>query len=239
MQQFWIPSLQYALYNDEPPYATNYNFSVAHAKAAFVWDANTAVALFHSIPQFPVGPRTSPAYIGLLGNAWEYAQHVVCITMATADFLNVATLLAGMDPSVYEGSLPSPTPLLNCISHSFGSYLLTAKSATYDVDIWSSCVSPYFSSNLQVISWVHGPLDGPSCATLQTTDILQISYPFGVSYLNYDNHAKWGIGTYPLVCFGDLNRVETQAVRAGAVLCWKNTQLYESLQSIIQQTSTC
>jgi hypothetical protein len=50
MQQFWLPNITYALYNDEPPYATTYNFSVAHAKAAFVWNPITTVALFHSIP---------------------------------------------------------------------------------------------------------------------------------------------------------------------------------------------
>ncbi len=144
-----------------------------------------------------------------------------------------------MNPEVYEGSLPSTTQLTECSFNPFGSYVLIAKPASYNVDIWSSCVAPYFSSNLEVISWVHGTLDGPSCNTSQTTDILEIYYPFGISYSNYNNHAKWGIGVYPLVCFGDLNRVETQKTRGGAVVCWKDVDLYDSLQVIISETNTC
>jgi len=239
MQQFWLTDVEYALYNDEPPHSTTYNFSSAHAKAAIVWDSETTVALFHSIPQFPVGPASSSHYTGLLQNAWEYAQHIVCITMETQAFLNIGGLLAGMNPQIYEGSLPSWNALDSCQYQPFEEYLLIVKSAAYEVDIWDSCVGSYFSTNLQVISWVHGTVDGADCNTRNTLDVLSIQYSFGEYYSNYDNHAKWGIGLYPLVCFGDLNRVETQKVRSGAIICWKDPDVFSSLQGIIGQTNSC
>jgi len=237
MQQFWLPNVQYALYNDEPPHYTLYNFSVAHAKASIVWDSTSAVALFHSIPQFPVGPASSSHYTGLLQNAWEYAQHIVCITLETQDFLKIGGILAGMNPQVYDGSLPLPITSAYCQYQPFGKYILIAKPASYEVDIWESCVGSYTST--EVISWVHGVVDGPYCNTTTTLDILSIEYPFGVSYSNYENHAKWGVGTYPVVCFGDLNRVETQKVRSGAVVCWKDAELFVSLKGIVGNTNSC
>lgn len=242
IQQLWTPGIQYAIYNDEPPYATGYNFSVAHAKAVFFWDSVSAVGIFHSIPQFPVGPGLSPSYIGLLPNAWEYAQHVVCVSIPVAELNSVLASLAAMSPRVYDGSLPSPalpTPLIDCSYIPVGDRIVIAKPSIYQVDIWSTCIAGHFSTDLQVISWVHGTTDGPSCGQTDTVDISEITYPFGESYSNYDNHAKWGVGTSPLVCFGDLNRVESQMQRSGAVLCWKDLEIYNSLTAIVASTNSC
>lgn len=241
MQQLWTPNIQYLVYNDEPPFATTYNFTSAHAKAVFFWDSETAVALFHSIPKFPVGPNMSLQYVGLLPNAWEYAQHIVCVTMTPMEIQTLLPILGALGPRVYGGSLPEPASLHSqaCTIQPIDNRLLFAKPATFEVDIWSACVAPYFGTSLQVISWVHGTLDGPVCNVNQTVDITQITYGFGESYTNYNNHAKWGIGEYPLVCFGDLNRVTTQTIRSGAVLCWKDMDVYNSLQSIIADTNTC
>ncbi len=239
--QMWNPNMNYVLYNDEPPFATEYNFSVAHAKATFFWDDVSAVGIFHSIPKFPVGPDASPEYTGLLENAWEYAQHIVCVSMSLADLQTTLSVVSNLNPLVYSGSFGSIEPVTysECYATNVGNYILFGKPASYEVDIWSNCVSPYFSTSLEVISWVHGTLDGPACGTETTLDITSISYLFGASYSNYDNHAKWGLGANPLVCFGDLNRVTSQQTRSGAVLCWKDTDLYSSLSSIVSSTNTC
>jgi hypothetical protein len=242
MQQLWSDSYtSYVMYNDEPPYATTYNFSAAHAKAVFFWDESTAVALLHSIPKFPVGPSESPEYIGLLHNAHEYAQHIVCISLTSADLQAILSTLSGMNPWVYEGILPTPTQLPSdqCKYTSFGNRILITKSSTNTVDMWADCISSYFSTNLKVISWVHGEASGPTCNQEQTLDITSVNYPFGILYSDYQNHAKWGIGNYPLVCFGDLNRVDTQKTRSGSVVCWKDIFLYTALSNIVETTDAC
>jgi deoxyribonuclease-2 len=243
MQQLWLtPQPFYALYNDEPPYETSYNFSAAHAKAIFFWDSSTAVAIFHSIPMFPVGPQQSSEYIGLLHNAWEYAQHIVCLSTTPSALQEVLPLIAGLYPNVYGGTLPNAVNLPDnqCSYTPLENRMLITKSGNYLVDIWSECVSPYFSTPLRVISWVHGEREGPVCnSTLSTTDITEIAYSFGVMFSEYDNHAKWALGTYPFLCFGDLNRVTTQKSRAGSVLCWKDDTLYDSLDAIVGSTDSC
>jgi hypothetical protein len=243
MQQMWLPDVQVLLYNDEPPYAVDYNFTVAHAKAAFFWDATNAVGVFHSIPKFPVGPAQAYEYIGLLENAWEYAQHIICITMPYTAFLGISQPLAALNPRMYEGTFPEePQPILpvqECSYIPFGNRILITKPAAYKVDIWSSCVGSYFFTDLQVISWVHGQVEGAYCNGTETLDITEISYSFGEAYSNYENHAKWGIGQSPLVCFGDLNRVVSQMERSGAVACWKDIDTYAMLQGIIANTNEC
>lgn len=239
MQQLWLPNVNYTLYNDEPPYSTSYNFSVAHAKAALIWDESSAIGIFHSIPKFPVGPGSSSSYIGLLPNAWDYAQHVACINLPIETFPTIASSLSTLTPEIYEGSMlniedikSSETCEYLTLDPAVNRILIT-KPQSYNVDIWETCISPYFGTDLQVMSWIHGTMDGPYTNQTTTTDISGVTYSFGVSYSEYDNHAKWAIGQTPLVCIGDLNRVESQKQRSGAAICWKDLDVWNALNSII------
>ena len=235
IQQLWTPNTNYVLYNDEPPYETSYNFSSAHAKAALMWDSTSAVAIMHSIPKFPVGPAESSEYIGLLPNAWEYAQHVACVSVSIQDLPAFSASLKALNPQVYEGAFLT-TPSLNsqtCQYHTVGDRMLITKPANYEVDIWSTCISQHFQTNLQVMSWIHGTMDGTVTNGTTTSDIAQITYSFGVTYTEWENHAKWAIGAEPFVCVGDLNRVETQKVRSGAALCWKDPELWAAWNAIV------
>jgi deoxyribonuclease-2 len=235
IQQLWTPNTNYVLYNDEPPYGNSYNFSAAHAKATLMWDTTSAIAILHSIPKFPVGPEESQEYIGLLPNAWEYAQHVACVSVSLQDLPALSASLEALNPQVYEGTFPKQASAQpeTCQYHAIGDRMLITKPATYQVDVWSTCVSQYFQSDLQVISWIHGTMDGTVTNGTTTTDIAQITYSFGVTYTEWENHAKWAIGQVPLVCVGDLNRVETQKVRSGAALCWKDPELWTALNAIV------
>jgi deoxyribonuclease-2 len=235
IQQLWTPNTNYVLYNDEPPYETSYNFSSAHAKATLIWDSETAIAIMHSIPKFPVGPAESSEYIGLLPNAWEYAQHVACVSVSLQDLPAFSASLKALNPHIYEGAFPT-TQSINpqtCQYHTVGDRMLITKPANYEADIWSTCISQHFQTNLQVMSWIHGTMDGTVTNGTTTSDIAQLTYSFGVTYTEWENHAKWAIGTEPLVCVGDLNRVETQKVRSGAALCWKDPELWAAWNAIV------
>jgi deoxyribonuclease-2 len=242
IQQLWLPAINYALYNDEAPYATSYNFSVAHAKAVLMWDTETIIALFHSIPKFPVGPEEASSYIGLLSNAWDYAQHIACVNLPIQNLGILTASLSALTPYVYEGELPTEpvNTEQSCQYIQIGSNserTLITKPQAYSVDIWETCVSQYFNTDIQVMSWIHGTMDGPftnQTTTRTTTDIAEIAYSFGISYKEYDNHAKWAIGIKPLVCIGDLNRVETQKQRSGMALCWDDYELWNSLDILVQ-----
>ena len=248
--QLWDESApNYVLYNDEPPSNPPYNFSVAHSKGFWIWDDKSAVIITHSIPKFPIGPQESTEYIGLLSNAWEYGQILTCLTVTPAEIEAMISYLEITNPLVYETTVssqqseesPTQQTEIQCYTYLLeNSYLWFVKSPSTQIDIWSSCIAPYFATGMQVESWLHGTdPDGPTCyTTYNTVDIETLEFgSFQIS--NYDDHSKWGIGQSPLVCQGDLNRMESQMVRGGGVYCWKDLTLWQIMNNIIQSTDSC
>lgn len=255
IQQLWssLSNINYVLYNDEPPSNPPYNFSVAHSKGFWMWDDKSAIIITHSIPKFPLGPQESSEYIGLLSNAWVYGQVVSCLTVTSQEIEAMISYLEITNPLVYEttvSSLPTEDKQITikgenqnnipCNSYLLeNTYLWFVKSPSTQIDIWSSCIAPYFDSSMQVESWLHGANpDGPTCSTYDIVDIQALE--FGESEIsNYDDHSKWGIGESPLVCFGDLNRMQSQMIRGGGVYCWKDQELWQIMNNIIQSTDSC
>ncbi len=247
-------TLNYVLYNDEPPSSPPYNLSVAHSKGFWIWDNTSAVIVTHSIPKFPTGPQESNEYIGLLSNAWTYGQVLTCLTVTPEEIEAMTHYLEITDPLVYETTIESLSRQgtkgglkeikqqtdIPCNTYLLENrYLWFVKSPSTQVDIWSTCISTYFATEMQVESWLHGTdPDGPTCSTYDTVDIQNLE--FGESQIsNYDDHSKWGIGESPLVCVGDLNRMESQMVRGGGVYCWKDPSLWQIMNNIIQSTDSC
>jgi len=256
MWQLWKePDVEYMLYNDEPPNQTAYNFSVAHSKGVWMWDSKSAVVITHSIPKFPSGPGEGGWYTGLEQNAWEYGQAASCFQVS-ADYLETALASIQLTaPLIYErrcsdcyGRQPSKALRGGGASNPCNVSLLDdgrilfMKPSTLQVDIWASCISPYFASDARVESWIHGTTDGAFCPpeyAFETTDIQSLAFPNGKTVIEYDDHSKWGVLESPIVCFGDLNRVTTQMQRAGTVYCWKDGALWSQLDGMIQETNSC
>lgn len=257
INQLWDSNTNYIIYNDEPPNETGYNFSVAHSKAVWIWDNTNAIVITHSIPKFPQGPALENKYIGLMKNAWEYGQAASCFQVSLSALPSALNLVYETVPFIYDRAgnfvesitenatqLAESTDTVDpCYTYTIDDqYTMFMKTSTNKVDIWASCISPYFSSKISVESWIHGTTDGAYCPptyAFETLDIQSLQFPKGQSFKEYDDHSKWGILESPLVCFGDLNRVTTQMVRAGTVFCWKDTNLWTQLNSLIVSTNSC
>lgn len=253
IMQLWTPNMNYIIYNDEPPNQQEYNFSVAHSKAVWIWDDTNAIVITHSIPKFPQGPEVGAGYTGLMENAWDYGQAASCFQVSLSSLPSVLNLVYETVPLIYEQSCT------NCYQHTAknhkenatdscptyiidGQHIMFMKPSTYQVDIWASCLAPYFNSNVSVESWIHGTMDNASCPPsypYATLDIQSLEFPEGQTFTEYDDHSKWGILQSPLVCFGDLNRVTSQMTRSGTVYCWKDITLWTQLNGLIVSTNSC
>jgi hypothetical protein len=247
LKQLWIQNTNYIIYNDEPPNQEVYNFSVAHSKAVWMWDNTNAILITHSIPKFPQGPNLKGEYTGLMENAWDYGQTATCLQLSLSALPNALNLVYETNPLIYDISytinkthIQSTNKCSNYIIDN--TYIMFMKPSSYKVDIWSSCISEYFSSNISVESWIHGSQDGAYCSpkySFETFDIQSLQFPEGQTFTEYDDHSKWGILENPIVCFGDLNRVASQMERAGSVYCWKNSNLWDQLNQLIVSTNSC
>lgn len=252
MAQLWDFNTQYMIYNDEAPQQAVYNFSVAHSKAIWMWDDYSAVLITHSVPKFPEGPKEQPSYRGLLDNAWEYGQVLTCIPVSLSALPTAFSMIRNTNPLIYEqacdscyksATKPINQSTIPCATYIIdGNYVMFMKPSTAQVDIWASCIAPYFSSQVSVESWIHGTTDNAYCPPdypFATLDIQSLQFPEGQSFTEYDDHSKWGILQNPLVCFGDLNRVIDQMERAGTVYCWKDYVLWKQLNGLIVSTNSC
>ncbi len=261
MNQLWEPNMQYIIYNDESPHQVEYNFSVAHSKGVIMWDNTNAIIITHSIPKFPQGPTLTGEYTGLMENAWDYGQAAACFQVSLSALPDILNQVYEMNPLIYEKSCTncyeSPkksshksnkiTTQLNdtipCSTYIIdGSRVMFMKPSSAKVDIWASCIAPYFGSPVSVESWIHGSMDEAYCPPnypFETVDIQSLYFLEGQNFTEYEDHSKWGILQEPLVCFGDLNRVTSQLTRAGSVYCWKDTTLWAQLNNLIVSTNGC
>jgi deoxyribonuclease-2 len=258
IKQLWNADVSYILYNDEPPYSTSYNYTVGHTKGIIALDQDTGFWIQHSIPQFPVGPAEANEYLGLLHNAFTYGQNAFCVSVQAQTINQLSYLFQLNIPNIYDFFLTDEVKktYTNITSLTQGtirtegicqytpitsikgtSYTVFAKSTQWNNDLWSGCVANVLQKNLSVESWIRGSEIGPSCSTLEVTDVKNVYFNEDFSWSEYDDHSKWATSSDGLItCHGDINRMTTQYVRGGGGICYRGNQ---DLLDIISSQTAC
>ena len=267
-KQLWHPNANYVLYNDQPPKNTDnitYNThatAFGHTKGFFAFDeAANGFWLTHSIPLFPLGPSKSDTYLGLGSNAFTYAQHLLCLSV-NADTLNaLASQFLLNKPNIYDSHIEQKTyaninQLVSgkystekqCESSLFFTqasmeFTVYAKTAEWNNELYSECVTPHQKDTLLVESWIRGSAEGPVCPVTDY-DTLDINYldfsSFNKQWSETKDHSKWAITlNKPIVCMGDINRMTTQYSRGGGTACFSDKLLHSVLKKAIVETNTC
>ena len=259
LNQLWSEkTTDYIIFNDEPAGSTGYNFSVGHTKGVWAWNVeqDSAIVLQHSVPLFPLGPSQTSTYRGLGGNAWMYGQHLACFSFSVTTLAELAEQTILTVPDIYDSRISasapqalialaqgafSTDPLCNLtVVQTTGSHIMTyyAKSSQWNNELYASCIAPSTDESLLVESWIRGSAEGPSCGSLDVLDVQNLSYPFGLTFTEYNDHSKWAIGR-DLVCASDINRMTTQYLRGGSAFCFHDTVLAEALRTAVQSTDSC
>jgi deoxyribonuclease-2 len=263
-QQMWNSDISYFIYNDEEPINTTYSFTYGHLKGYAMFDEtdNTAVWVQHSIPKFLKGPSDVPSYQGLLSNAWENAQHMFCMSLTISSFNQLATSFMLTRPRIFDSLLSdslerlyptlakmiggsySTAPL--CTSTSIQTQnsmnlIIFEKSTQWNNALWDGCVAPFFQSGLYVQSWLLGNKMGPNCSQPDPIlDVETIKFSPTFSWTSSNDHSKWGLTiTTPIICFGDINRVYSQAARGGGAVCTSEVNYIHAFTEAKFTTDTC
>jgi hypothetical protein len=261
LTQLWSDSVEYLMFNDEPPGQTNYNFTVGHTKGVWAWDVGRkeAIIVQHSIPLFPVGPGRSEKYNGLGKNAWMYGQHASCFSLALDDLVRSAEPVRLTIPSVYDSRISSATPVelaelangswngaphcesMNFVSTGGLNVTLFAKSSAWNNELYAACVAPALDASLSVESWLRGSEEGPACGGAQTVvDVQAVSYPGGLDFTEYNDHSKWAVDVAgDWFCAADINRMTTQYARGGAAYCFQDHGLAYAMRTAITKEESC
>ncbi len=263
-EQLWSDSVSYFIYNDEDPNSNTYSYTYGHLKGYVIIDEsdNSAVLVQHSIPKFLEGPSSRPSYKGLLPNAWDNAQHMVCLSISLPTLASFADSFSLTRARIYDffssdtlaANYPNLTAMIHgaystqplCIHDSFQTvggmkFTTFTKSTQWNRALWDDCIVPYTQSGLIVQSWLQGHAIGANCSgPYSITDVQSIKFSQECSWTNQHDHSKWALSVdHSFACFGDINRVESQALRGGGAICLTEPNYVAALSDAIITTDSC
>ncbi len=261
--QLWSAD-SYVIYNDEDPINSTYSYNYGHTKGYLFFNDNTSgVWIQHSIPQFPVGPAFSAEYNGLTHNAWTNAQHIYCMSLDSSQLNAVAGILLLNKPRINDWKLSGAAGIQfgNISSLIAGNYstagictsvtvktvgrqeqTVFGKTAEWGQALWENCIAPAIAENLLVQSWLQGAGPGPYCPAsgFSVVNIQSVSFGSGTIWNTSVDHSKWAIDeSGGIVCFGDINRVYSQAERGGGAVCVTVAQYATGLRTAVAATDSC
>ena len=110
------------------------------------------------------------------------------------------------------------------------------KSAGWNNNLYSACISPNLDSGLLVESWIRGNETGPTCnKEYETLDIKKIKFiPTVAEWSERKDHNKWAVARKAkMICIGDINHMTTQFARDGEAICFKHGHLYNIFNNSI------
>jgi len=255
----------YVLYSDEMPNGTTVS-DHAHMKGVLGFDSTGGFWLIHSTPRFPPVLKDTYAWPE---DEDIYGQHYMCLTLSTDTFEKIGQLLLIDYPSVYDASIPdtlshsvpslvavlqgqhntsSTATSMSFSSKGFASSITAfAKNSQWNNALYEDLVEPYFKLGMQWETWQNGAGGKmPSCCTpkcqYDTYNNVGIKLDSGETWLEADDHSKWGISTdssQPVVCIGDINRQTSQAQRGGGTYCLESDSVWKAFSDIITNKEPC
>jgi deoxyribonuclease-2 len=263
--QLWSSDIDsYVVFNDEPPGSTYYNFSYGHTKGYFALASDdTGFYITHSIPAYPAGPSQTSHYLGLGGNAYTYAQNVLCLSVNASTLDSLSYKFQLNRPQIYDSKISDTvaqsyhnisnlakgkyTTAAICADEDLAtvggqSFTIFAKSTQWNKDLYDACVAPRLQSDLWVESWIRGSAEGPDCPTsgYSTLDVQQVDFGSGISWSETKDHSKWCVAlNVSTWCMGDINRMTTQYSRGGGTTCIPDGDLFQALVKASVQTDSC
>ncbi|KAI0240006.1 Deoxyribonuclease-2-alpha [Lamellibrachia satsuma] len=122
-------------------------------------------------------------------------------------------------------------------------FISFAKYRKFDADLYDALVAPSLGSPLYVETWQNGVKPSPSNCTAQYKVFNIKSLQVGsVPFREPEDHAKWCVTTdrkVSVVCIGDINRQESQKLRAGGTVCFKHDRAWKAFSSSVTQVEKC
>lgn len=264
-KQIWLNEASYVMYNDQLPKLYNItnisSSNYGHTKGFFAFDNNeNGFWITHSIPLFPIGPKKTYKYLGLGSNAWTYAQNILCLSVNTNTLNELSKMFLLNRPQIYEAKLTINkyeyiNDLVNgkystekkCDLSVFTTktgmnFNVFSKTAEWNDDLYSGCVTPNEKDTLWVESWIRGSAEGPVCplSDYDTLDITYLNFGTNSSWSETKDHSKWAITVNKKnICMGDINRMTTQYLRGGGTACFTDEILHSVFKIATVSTNKC
>ena len=205
----------------------------------------------HSFPEFPSISKAGKIDEKIHDSQLKYGQNMACVTLSLVDLKKLIKAVYFSKPKIffkynffieevhenYKNSINSRFESVAFNTHQLN-FTYVSKNSESNLLIWDDILTYYFQTGLLVESWGR-PYSRPNCAQKQTLNIKEISVS-GETWKSTQDHSKWAVGqNSDLLCFGDMNRMDSQLKRGGGTLCVKNSNLYMQFLSTIKSIHPC
>ena len=236
--------------------------SKAHAKGTLIYDANLGSFLLHSLPRFPTRTLDNQVLTELPSNAGPYGQNFLCITITKSTAESIVKMLdcinINVNKAVDSDRVNSYSPnewVINLINNKMDiscplqhTKTITSKEGvefTFYGKNYKNKIIPYdttmrqaYNDDFFVRTWSR-PFPAPAQYDMYNlVNVLEVKFD-SYSYPINKEHSKWAITENKnIVCFGDLNHVESQKDRGGHIVCFENDKLHTIMKNAIVSTDS-
>ena len=236
--------------------------SKAHAKGTLIYDENLGSFLLHSLPRFPTRTLDNQVLTELPSNAGSYGQSFLCITITKSTAESIVKMLDCININVNKAvdsdrinSYSSNQFVINLINNKMDvscpsqhTEEITSKDGvvfTFYGKNYKNKIIPYdttmresYNDNFYVRTWSRPSLAPAQYDIYNLVNVLEVKFG-SYSYPQTKEHSKWAIAENKnIVCFGDLNHVESQKDRGGHIVCFQNDKLHTIMKNAIVSTDS-
>jgi deoxyribonuclease-2 len=252
--------INYITWNDDATngdYKPKYDERVAHSKGVLAFNEKAGFYIIHSLPRFPFHNEKTIMNV-LPSNAGFFGQTFFCMTIDYATANNVLDALLNIEPLILLNNIVSKKPdvvnkinkLINkdysnrkefkqiTISTVGGQEVELFIKGPTDTLPWDGLIPGHYRDDFYVETWTKPALLPNVCGKVKTLNILDIHIgPY--DFHDVEDHSKWGVGKKKnIVCYGDLNRTQSQEKRKGSIACFKSA-ISSKVREFIHENQEC
>uniref|UniRef100_A0A7I4KHT1 BMA-CRN-6 n=1 Tax=Brugia malayi TaxID=6279 RepID=A0A7I4KHT1_BRUMA len=257
------PEIFSIMYNDEFPYPNNDTSSgtSGHTKGVVVFGKSNGFWLIHSVPKFPRNDTYEYPFTGR-----HYGQMGLCISMSYSQLHKIAQMaddipvLVKVGPNIsktvvskeYHRAVPyvSRVVMHSSAGHEFVHF---AKTRAFKRDLYFDLVAPALKSSLKTETWQHETSKNRNLhswcrkySSFKVLDVKKVTLPFNITFPNALDHSKFAVAildlhnvSMPWICIGDINRQESQFLRAGGTMCFASPEVHSVYTAMIPDYWPC
>ena len=234
----------------------------AHAKGTLIYDSNSGSFLLHSLPRFPTRTSENQILTELPSNAGSYGQSFLCISITKSTAESIVKMLncinvninKAVDSDRVNPSYPNEW-VINLINNKMDdscplqhTRIITSKNGvefTFYGKNYRNIIIPYdttmreaYNDDFYVRTWTRPSQAPTQYDKYNLVNVLEVKFD-SYSYTSTKEHSKWAIsGNKNIVCFSDLNHVESQKDRGGHIVCFENEKLHTIMKNAIVSTDS-
>lgn len=245
----------YIVWNDQALEGLPDMSTTAHSKGIIAYNKTKAYYLNHSLPKFPGVMADGKFSSDLPSNSGVYTQTFFCFSMSLEDVQVLLTEMKDVKPGIQKSkiNLKSNSELdkamLDLIQNKsrlknpemdvvkVNDFFAFLKPYSLSVMPWDY-ISDYFKEDFTVATWTKPELIPNNCKEkYKTLNALEYNI-LGNKYSNTQDHSKWAFSK-SYVCFGDINRTESQLKRGGMIICLKSVEKASYVKPFVTSYEKC